>query len=134
MRIILVFVTGMLFILPGASQAWRAWNWHEVYPLNDTTFEVIGRAGTGPADYWCGAGDFARTVLGVAPTQRIYIWHKEGPSQTRAGHRAVQFAFSPPPGKENYQSGYSLTVKEAGDNLTAAAAHQYCVNRDRFLF
>lgn len=115
-----------LVLVPATGQAWTAFNLMEVNPVGKSVFEVVGRAGSGPSQYWCGAGDYARTVLGVKPTQRIYIWKAIGPSQTRPGYKAVQFALSPPPGKEDYQPGYSLSVKAEGDNMDAAMARRYC--------
>ena len=68
----------------------------------------------------------------VSPTQRIYIWRAIGPSETRPGAKSVQFALQPPPGKEDYQPGYSLSVKNEGDNLDAAMAQRYCYNDSFF--
>ena len=64
-------------------------------------------------------------VLGVAVVQRIYVWRPVGPSVVRPGRKAVHFALSPPPGAET-ATGYSLTVRRAGENLSAAMARQYC--------
>jgi hypothetical protein len=128
LRISLVAVLAMV---PGWGAAWRALNWHEVFPISETEFEVVSRVGSGAADFWCGAGDFARSKLGAGATQRIYIWRAIGPSVTRPGKKAVQFSFSPPPGA-NVTPGYSLSVKAVGDNLTSAAAFQYCLGQDPF--
>lgn len=125
-------LAALLICLPGLAGAWRAWNWHEVYAVDQSVFEVIGRAGSGPAQYWCGAGDYARSALGVEATRKVYMWRGIGPSVTRPGRRAVQFAFSPPPGTEDFVPGYSLSIRQAGDHMNAAAAQQYC--RDLKLF
>ena len=115
-----------LSLIPVTGQAWRAFNGTEVNPVRNGVFEVIPHGRSGPQQFWCGAGDYARSVLGVAPTQRIYIWRAIGPSETRPGAKSVQFALSPPPGKENVSAGYSLSVKVEGDNLDAAMAQRYC--------
>lgn len=120
----------LLIVLPGAALAWRAVNGHEVQPLGGGVYEVVGRVGSGAADYWCGIGDFARVVLDVPAVQRIYVWRPVGPSAVRPGRKAVHFALSPPPGAET-SSGYSLTVRQPGENLSAALARQYCYG-DRF--
>lgn len=119
-------------ITPGTSLAWRAINGTEVNPVRKGVFEVIPHGRSGPQQFWCGAGDYARQVLGVGPTQRIYIWRAIGPSETRPGAKAVQFALQPPPGKEDYQPGYSLSVKHEGDNLDAAMAQRYCYGNSLF--
>jgi hypothetical protein len=111
--------------------AWRAANWLEVLPRGADVFEVIGRAGSGAADYWCAAGDFARHQLGTPAVQRLYVWVPLGPSQARPGQKSVQFALEPP-AQTGEIGGYSLTVSEAGENLTAAAARQYCLDMRRF--
>ncbi len=116
----------MLVLVPAAAQAWRAINGTEVNPVRKGVFEVIPSGRSGPQQFWCGAGDYARMVLGVGATQRIYIWRAIGPSETRPGAKSVQFSLSPPPGKEDYQPGYSLSVKHEGDNLDAAMARRYC--------
>ncbi|AVO39548.1 hypothetical protein C6Y53_18850 [Pukyongiella litopenaei] len=119
-------------LIPGMATAWWAANRHEVFPVSKTVFEVIGRPGSGAADYWCAAGDFARTALRSRTANRLYIWKAVGPSVTQPGRRAVQFAFSPPKGAENVDPGYSLSVRLVGDNLTIGAAFQYCLGNDPF--
>lgn len=118
-----------LVLIPGLALSWRALNRHEVVPVGGGVYEVIGRVGSGAQDYWCGIGDYAMTQLHAPAAQRIYVWRPVGPSATRPGHRAVQFAFSAPKGAET-TSDYSLTVRRAGENLTVAAARQYCYNGD----
>lgn len=110
---------------PVPSMAWRAWNQHEVFPIGDGVYEVLSEPGSGPADFWCGIGDYATTQLGIGATQRLYIWRGIGPSVTRPGYKAVQFALSPPQGADT-STPLTLSVKRVGDNLTAAAARQYC--------
>jgi hypothetical protein len=126
MRIAGIVAVGLIMSSPGMADAWRARNYHEVNAVSDSVFEVIGRPGSGPAQFWCGAGDFARVVLNVKPTQRIYVWRGRGGSATRPGKTSVQFAFSPAPGSEDFRPGLTLNIKQAGDYLNAAAARQYC--------
>ena len=120
----------VLILDAGAALAWRAVNRNEVFAIGNGRFEVLRRPGTGPAQYWCAAGDFARRVVNTAGTQRIYVHRAAGPSVTRRGATAVQFALIPPPGVDAPQ-GYSLSVKP-GANLSSAFAHQYCLGEDPF--
>ncbi|MCF6232317.1 MAG: hypothetical protein L3J36_04350 [Rhodobacteraceae bacterium] len=122
-----------LTIFAASAEAWRARNWHQVYPVSPTVFEVVGQAGSGAADYWCGAGDYVRHLLRMPAVQRVYIWRAIGPSVVQPGRKAVQFSLGPPEDPENkvVAPGYSLSVKAVGDNLTAAAAFQYCLDNDR---
>ncbi len=118
----------LLLCLPGAAMAWLALNRHEVSQLSGGVFEVVARPGSGAADYWCGAGDYALSVLRTSATQKVYLWAARGPSVSRPGAKAVQFSLSVPPSGPAPQS-YSLSVKAVGDSLTAAAARQYCFGR-----
>lgn len=116
---------------PGAASAWTAFNRHEVFPVADGVFEVIGEVGSGAADYWCAAGDYAYRGLRTRSGQRVYIWRGLGPSATRPGSKAVQFALRPPPGADTEPS-LTLSVHDVGDSLRAAAAQQYCFGEDPF--
>lgn len=121
----LLTLAAALAAMPGLALAWDARNGHEVHDLGHGVFEVVGRPGSGAQDYWCGAGDYAISALRVQATQRIFIWRAIGPSVSRPGHKAVQFALSAPEGADT-STGISLTVRRAGDNLSAAMAQQYC--------
>lgn len=121
----LVAIALSLSVLPTWATAWWAMNRHEVFPVSDNAWEVVSRVGSSAADYWCGAGDFAQRVLGTPAAQRIYIWKAVGPSVNRPGRDAVQFSLTPPPDSDT-TTGYSLSVKRAGDNLARHAAVQYC--------
>jgi hypothetical protein len=130
-----VLFAGILALTPmifaASAEAWQAKNWHQVYPVSPTVFEVVGQAGSGAADYWCGAGDYVRHSLRMPAVQRVYIWRGIGPSVGKSGRKAVQFSLNPP-GDKVAPPGYSLSVKAVGDNLTAAAAFQYCLDNDPF--
>ena len=120
-------IVALLIAIPGAAQSWRAMNGHEVQPLGDGVYEVVGRVGSGASDYWCGIGDYARVVLDLPGVQRIYVWRPVGPSVTRSGRKAVHFALTSPPGaKAKAKNDYSLTVRRTGENLSAVMARQYC--------
>lgn len=111
--------------LPGAGLAFTAVNRMEIVPMSGGVFEVIGRVGSGAADYWCGAGDFAISQLRAKPTQRAYMWSEIGPSQTRPGKKAIQFSLSVPPSGPA-DSSYSLSMKRIGDNMRVSQAQHYC--------
>jgi hypothetical protein len=126
-----VVLSAVLVLIPGLGMAYRAINWHEVYPVSNTVFEVVGRVGSGAADYWCGAADYVRSALGDTSLRRIYIWRGIGPSVAKPGFKAVQFALAPPENADT-TPGLTLSVKAVGDNLTSIAAFQYCLSDDRF--
>lgn len=130
-RITFVGLAVSIALAPGWALGFRAQNLHDVNAVSSDTFEVIGQPGSGAADYWCGAGDYARHKLNTAATQRIYISRAVGESQTEPGRTAVQFSLTPPADADT-SPGYSLSVKAVGDNLTSAAAIQYCYSRIKF--
>ncbi|PJE34715.1 hypothetical protein CVM52_20860 [Pseudooceanicola lipolyticus] len=114
-----------LALLPTLGSAWTAYNRHEVVPLGDGVFEVVSEVGSGPTDFWCGAGDYAYRQMRAAAVQRLYLWRAIGPSVSRPGRKAVQFSLTPPPGAD-LQPGFALSMNDVGDNLRAGAAQQYC--------
>ncbi|MDE4135082.1 hypothetical protein PXK00_18385 [Phaeobacter sp. QD34_3] len=123
-----VFLAAGIGLYPFSAQAWWAWNHHEVLPVSQGVWEVVSRVGSGPQDYWCGIGDFAIRQLRSSATQRIYIWEGIGPSKNRPGRKSVKFALVPPPGADT-STGYSLSIKRVGDNLSASLARNYCYDR-----
>ncbi len=116
-----------LALLPVTAQAWWASNRHEVLPVSDGVWEVVGRVGSSAQDYWCGIGDFAITQLRTSATQRIYILEGIGPSVNREGRKSVKFTLTRP--QEEAPSGYSLSIRKTGENLNAATARYYCFDR-----
>ena len=114
-----------LFLVPEVALAWRAWNRHEVLPVADGVFEVVSRVGSGPRQFWCGAGDYVYRKMGAPGVQRIYIHEAIGESVNRPGKKSVKFSLTPPLDVST-SPGYSLSVKAVGDNLSAASAQQYC--------
>jgi hypothetical protein len=116
--------------LPSAAHAFRADNYHEVNPLTDGAFEVISRPGSGAQDFWCAAGDFARSQMGVAANRRIYIAQGRAPAVTKPGYTGVQFTLTPPEAALDRNSRpITLDIDNVGDSLRAAFASQYCYDR-----
>jgi hypothetical protein len=111
--------------VPGSALAWYAYNRHEVLPVSEGVFEVVGRPGSGAVDYWCAAGDFSISQVRTKANQRVYVWKAIGPSVNRPGKKAVQFAYGPPEGGDTSDS-YSVSVKRPGENMSASFAKQYC--------
>lgn len=116
-------------MVPTVAAAFQALNRFEVYPVNKSgVFEVVNRHGSAPKDFWCGAGDYAIRVLRTSATQRIYLVQPVGPAVTVQGRKGVQYALSPPQGA-NTTPGYSVSVKNVGDNMPAHMAQNYCYDR-----
>lgn len=124
----LVAALALALAIPASAQAWWAFNRHEVLPVSEGAYEVVGRVGTSAQDYWCAIGHFARAALGADATQRVYIVEGIGPSVNRSGRKSVKFSLTPPQGVD-LTPGLSLSTKRVGDNLNAATAQNYCYDR-----
>lgn len=92
----------------------------EITPLQDGTYQVKAIGSSAPVNYWCGIGDYALNTLDVANNQKIYISKAYEP-----GVRTVQFSLTPPPDSDT-SSGYSVTVRRVGANMSASTAQGYC--------
>lgn len=114
-------------VLP--ANAFSSINFHEVNPIDGTTFEVIRRAGSGPAPVWCAAGDYARSVLRLSSNARIYIAKGPSNSITRPGHVAFRFSTTMPPGVDSdAPRSFTLDLDRVGDSLRVVSAWMYCTD------
>ncbi|MHA6262458.1 hypothetical protein ACXYMO_04585 [Arenibacterium sp. CAU 1754] len=117
-----------LTLIATQAVAWQADNRLTVTALSGGEFEVTGKPGfASPRDYWCAAGDYALSVLGVPGTQRIYITRGETRSPT-TGRKTVRFSLTEPAGATQ-RSSLLLSVDRIGENLGAVFAWNYCLDR-----
>lgn len=133
MRLAQIAGAAALAVIAGPALAWQAENRHDVNPLPGGGFEVVGRPGSGPVDYWCAAGDYGLRVLGTSGTRRIYITRARGPSVTSGRKSAVHFALELPQGTAPH-TGVFLTVRRAGSSLSTAVALNYCLDHKNLEF
>lgn len=115
-------------ILPGSAAAWVAGNSQHVNPVSPDVFEVVGRAGSSNVDYWCAAGDYARRVLDAPLHQRIYLVRGRAHAETENRKSAVQFSLLQPVDADT-RTGLLLSATRVGENLSAAMAFNYCLQR-----
>lgn len=131
MRRSLILVGCVVLGLP--AHAFVAENNLRVNPLPQAgTFEVINQPGAGPREFWCAAADYARMSLGARGNARIHILNGPAQSQTRAGEKAVSFTMvGDHPGRRPGQNGnYSLSLSEAGFNISVAHGQSFCNDPD----
>jgi len=121
----LVLAAISVSVLAQQALAWRASNWHDVYPLGNGVYEVVSEPGSGPVQFWCAIADYALRQDRVAANQRIYVHEPVGPSVNKPGYKAVRFSYVAPAGADTSKS-WSISVDRPGKNLSAAAAVQYC--------
>jgi hypothetical protein len=105
-----------------------------VAPVNKAVFEVVVRnTGAGP-DYWCGASEYARRVLGAGWKTEVYIARGRGPSVTTNRRSAVQFTIDPgAAGVTPIPPQLSLNSLKVGDHMSVQKGNSYCnMSLDRF--
>ncbi len=118
-------LAGALALPPGWALAYRQAFQNEVVPISDSRWEVVSRGSSSARAFWCTAGDYALGRLGVSGTQRIYLWRAVGSASGSATRDSAQFSLAAPQGA-NTRPGVFLSVRHAGDNMTAAMAREFC--------
>lgn len=110
------------------AAAFVAENSHQVNGLPDAgTFEVVGRTGSGPGDYFCAAAHYAQAVLDAPVASRVSVLRGYGASQTAPGRRGVSFIVDNGTGRRPGENrNYSLSVEETGFNLSVGMARSFC--------
>lgn len=116
-------------IIATPVSAFTSVNYHEVNAVNETSFEVVHRPGTGPSEIWCAAADFAQVVLRLRSNARLYIAKEPSPSVTRPGRKASLFSTVRPAGIDpNAPQPLTLDLKHIGNNVSVASAWMYCTD------
>ncbi len=122
-----VALAAALLALPIAAQAVPAGRNMHVNPVDSAVFEVIATTAAPGGDYWCGAADYARRVLGAPWIARIYIARGRGPSVTTQRRTAVQFTLQPEAaGVQPLDPVFVMNMMKPGDNMTVAHALSFC--------
>ena len=93
-----------------------------VAQLSDTTFEIVEADGAGSQQIWCGAGIYARRVLGLRGGD-LYIASPRGPATSQPGRQGVVFSIVPVP---NAFDSATTTVRRAGKTLSMTHAFALC--------
>lgn len=110
-RLVLAALTAAL--TPLAALADLTLRGNVVKPVGPGAFEVPWRGRSGPRDFWCIAGEYARYDLGLPGRTRLY---RTSPLPRRAGE-GVRFSLSPdgaqPTGLALIGGGTSVSVAHA---------------------
>ena len=119
--------TALCLALAIPAEAFTGGRGIRVNPMSGSSFEVIAPIGGPVDDYWCGASDYARRVLGAPWTAQIYLLRGRGPSATTNRRTAVQFTMdadaAPEEGQGQFQR-YSLL--NPGSHMSVQQAATYC--------
>lgn len=130
---VIALALGLFAASPATAADFVALNSHRVVPLGQgATFEVIGRPGSGPQQYFCAAADYAQSVLGAPVTARVTVLRPRGASQARPGRRAVAFTVGDGDGRRPGEDGrFGLSVSEVGFNVSVGMARaSFCYEDD----
>lgn len=93
-----------------------------VTAIDANSFEVVERPFAGPPQLWCGAGIFAKRVLG-RNSGRIYLEEVYGPAKTVAGGRGAIFTLEEVPGAF---TSLGTSYRKVGLNKSIGAATSLC--------
>ncbi len=123
----LAALAGLAACVSGAplSPQYVAVNGLRVVPFDDGRFEVVARPGTGAADYFCAAADYAARFRGAQGADRVVVRRPDGPSLANPGGRSVVFEVAPA-GSVARTRGLLVRTNEAGANRTVAHARALC--------
>ncbi|UYV38651.1 hypothetical protein N4R57_06275 [Rhodobacteraceae bacterium D3-12] len=118
--------------LAAPASAYTASNGLTVVPAPGG-FEVVSGVGSGPRQFWCAAGDYARRVERSGTNRRIFIAGPLGPSKTAPGRTSVIFTTAPSAALANGprlgdNGNYSVLLKAAGFSLTTGHAEGFCAD------
>ncbi|MDT0682838.1 hypothetical protein RM543_09085 [Roseicyclus sp. F158] len=100
-------------------------------PTRAGVIEVYQKAGAGPVDYWCAAGDYARRAMGRDGSDRLYLLRPLGQSNAAPRRSSVAFTIVPYPevdgGSRPGDGGsYSVPLDVVGYNLRTLHARAFC--------
>lgn len=129
--VVLAALICLLGGVPASAQNAFATNGARVYPLDSNVYEVVGNSGGGYRLFWCGAGEYARRVLGASWSSQISIVRGLGPSQATNRRSAVQFTLNPDAAGVTPMQSPRLNAYDVGDTKSVNEASGYC-NEIRF--
>ena len=121
-----IAATSLMMALPDNSAAYGIRNSIRVNPVSDGIFEVIPRPVHGYL-FWCGAADYARSVLQVPWSSDLHVVRALGPSETTGRRSAVQFTLDASQAAAAPAGGYrSVNLLQAGDTMSVQEAFEFC--------
>ncbi|MBE3637676.1 hypothetical protein [Mangrovicoccus algicola] len=109
------------------GSVYKAMNGRRVVPLREPAgaFEVLALPGDAGPQFFCAAADYAYTMRGARPVDRVVIVRSAGDSLTHPGTRGVAFRImsrdeAPP------LDGVYLNPRKQGEAATIGHARQLC--------
>jgi hypothetical protein len=120
------FLTAILvgtLAVPASAATFTAENSVKVTSLAGKSFEVAPDRKFGVPGQWCGAADYAKRVLGVTGTERLYV---QGQGSTR---RSVVFGLDPAGATPSSISVVSNSANTPGANFSVQRAFLFCIEQ-----
>lgn len=117
----------LMLLVPSIGQAFTLANGVQVNAVNDTVFEVVPRSSGTVEEFWCGASEYARRVLGADWRDPIYVLRGRGESVTTGKRSAVQFtlSFDQVAGLGGDRGWFTFGI-HPGDSMSVQQAKTYC--------
>lgn len=115
-----LIVAAALSLTAPAALAYTARNGLQVDPIGPSSFRVPYRGKSGAPDFWCAAGDFAQSRLGLGVTDRIW---RLTPVPRRSGE-PMAFALSPESAAK--KTGLVVLFGRDDGSLSVASALNHC--------
>ena len=107
-----------LVLLGAGAQADTGYDF-TVATAPDGAFDITPKIPGGDTVFWCAASEHARRALGASGSDRIYAFG-------RTALRTARFSLTAP--ASGPVQTFTLSLDEVGNNLSVAAAFQYCLN------
>ena len=124
-RLVLSLAALALTSVPAVAQVFRAENRVVVTPASGG-FEISDGAGFGARGMWCGAADYAQSVLGARGTDRLYV--ARGRSAGPGARGPVLFTLDPTGLVPRSFLIVGTSLGMPGATLTVAHAYQFCTD------
>ncbi len=104
-----------------------------VEPVNADVFEVGVRPNAVEANFWCGAGDYARRQLGAPDSARVYVVGGTGPGTVSDNPETAQFSLQPPQSAQGATGRSGGWGPRLGSSKTVGLARNQCgIDRNDF--
>ncbi|QIE42195.1 hypothetical protein [Meridianimarinicoccus aquatilis] len=96
-----------------------------VYQMGDGRFEVLALPGTSGGDYFCAAGDYARTMRNAPAASRVSVVRPNGPTDTVPNGRSMIFEITQQ-GPRTLPVFTNAPMNTRGASFTVAMAQLQC--------
>lgn len=127
MSLALAGVVSLATVLPALAGEFRGTRGTRVNAIDSSVFEVVAKSSSRGPDFWCGASEYARRVLGRGWSEHVFVAREMGPSVTTDRRSAVHFTLDANRVGGAQQGGVrSVNRFRVGDSMSIQQANTYC--------